>query len=190
MQHYIANALLKQFRDNIGRYLLSRERPAKREARVMNFHNSNEIAVLYESDSEASLIMIKQYIKNIKAEFGIKRVMALAFVNSRDVPRYHQHQLEYDYLHKKDINWYRKPTSMVAKNFIVKDYDILIDFTEGNCIPLNFILVQSKAKFKVGKSTSEMEEHYDMSINVKDGGTFERYIKQTTHFLNKINHRA
>ena len=183
-------AFFKQFRDNIGRYFLSKEKPAKRNARIMNFHNANEIALLYESQSEASLIMVKQYVKSIKAEFGIKRVMALAYLDSNDVPRYHQHQLEYDYLNKKDVNWYGKPTGMVSKNFVVKDYDILIDFTEGTCQPLNFVLVQSKAKFKVGKSTSKMEEHFDLTINVKEGGTFENFIKQTTHFLNKINHRA
>lgn len=183
-------AFLKQFRNNIGRYFLGKEKPAKRNAKVMNFHNSNEIAVLYESDSEASLIMMKQYIKSIKSEFGIKRVMALAFVDSRDTPKYHQHQLEYDYLNRRDINWYGRPTGMVSKNFIVKDYDILIDFSEGDCLPLNFVLVQSKAKFKVGKSTSLMEDHYDLTIHVKKEGTFENFIKQTTHFLNKINHRA
>ncbi len=183
-------AFLQQFRDKIGRYYCNKETAINRYPRVMNFHNSKSIAFLYQSQSESSVIMMKQYMKEIKAAYGTPKMMAFAFVNSKEVPSYHKHKLEYDFCSSKDLNWFGKPKSDSVKNFVNEDFDILLDLSDGECIPLNFVLKQSRAKFKVGKYSEERNEVFDMNIDVKKNASLEDFMKQVNWFLNRINKGA
>ena len=183
-------AFLQQFRNNIGRYKLKNEHAINRYPQVMNFHNCKSIAFLYQSKSESSVIMMKQYMKQLKGEYGIPQMMAFAFIEEKNVPSYHSHKLEFDYCCKKDLNWYGKAKSEAVKNFVNNDFDILLDLSNGDCIPLDFILKQSRAKFKVGKFTEERESYYDLNIDVKNNASLEEYIKQVNWFLNLINKGA
>ena len=183
-------AFLQQFRNKIGRYFLNKGAAVNRYPQVMNFHNAKTIALVYVSSSESSVIMMKQYMKSIKAEYGTRQMMAMAFIDDKEAPFYHQHKLEFDYFARKDLNWFGIPKSDVVKNFINNDYDILVDLTDGEHIPLNYVIKNSRAKFKVGKYSAELEEAYDLCIDVRRSDTLEDYLKQVNYFLNKINKGA
>lgn len=183
-------AFFQQFRNRIGRYYLNKESATNRYPHIMNFHNAKTIGLLYVSSSESSVIMMKQYMKSLKAEYGTRQMMALAFVDEKEAPFYHQHKLEFDFFSRKDLNWFGKPKCDVIKNFVNRDYDILVDLTDGDHTPLNYVLKNSRAKFKVGKFSGEIDEAYDLCIDVRESATLEDYMKQVNYFLNKINKGA
>jgi len=183
-------AFLQQFKDRIGRYYLAKERAQSRYPQVMNFHLAKSLAFLYYSESESSLIMMKQYMKELKSEFGIPEMMAFAYIPEKEPPSYHKHQLEFDFCSKKELNWYGKPKAENVKNFVNRDFDVLLDLTRGGHLPLEFMLKQSRAKFKVGMFDPQRERNFDLNIDIKKGNNLEDFIRQVNHFLNRINHRA
>ena len=93
--------------------------------------------------------------------------------------------LQFDFFFLKDLNWYYKPQNYIIKNFVEKDYDILINFCDDSCIPIKYLAGSSKAKFKVGKY-QENVDLYDMMLDVKEN-TLAALIKEIHHYLNIIN---
>ena len=93
--------------------------------------------------------------------------------------------LQFDFFFLKDLNWYYKPQNYIIKNFIEKDYDILINLCDSRCIPIKYLAGSSRARFKVGKYEEKLDL-YDMMINVK-GNTIDELINEIYHYLNIIN---
>ena len=114
-----------------------------------------------------------------------KDIKALGFVNLKELSHHHMPMLQFDFFFLKDLNWYYKPQNYIIKNFIEKDYDILINLCDSRCIPIKYLAGSSRARFKVGKYEEKLDL-YDMMINVK-GNTLDELINEIYHYLNIIN---
>jgi hypothetical protein len=159
-----------------------------RNTAVSNFHDARSIALLYEEKGESFFILVKQYVKYLKSEFGTRDVMALAYIDDKKaVPHYHVHRLKYDYFHKGELNWWYEPHCDQVRNFVDKEYDILINLERDACLPLMFILAESKAKLKVGYYKPGGEEYFDIMLDLPEKATFDEYINQINHYLTRIN---
>jgi len=161
----------------------------RKRRQVVNFHRAQKVGLLFESTSEHMFILIKKYVAYLREEHGINNVKALGFVDGKEEPIYHRHDLFFDYFTKKEITWNGQPKSDAVRNFVEEDYDILIDCTKGECTPLNFVAVDSKAAFKVGR-IGDFDDHYDLVIQLDENSTFDKYVAQVNHFLSNINHNA
>ena len=90
-----------------------------------------------------------------------------------------------DFFFLKELNWYYKPQNYIIKNFLEKEYDILINFCTSNCVPVKYLAGSSKAKFKVGKFEKDLFI-YDMMIDIKKDN-LSALITEIKHYLNLIN---
>lgn len=179
--------MLGGIKSKAGNYFLKKELNAqKRKAQVANLAGAKKIALLYQADDEEVYKKVKRYVKYLKEEEGIRKIMALGFSTEKETPFFLQAKLEFDHFTKKELNWYGKPAGTIVDNFIEEDYDIIIDLTMERVLPLRFILVNSKAKFKVGRYSDENEPYYDMMIAVSEEN-LDHYIKQINHYLKIIN---
>ena len=52
-----------------------------------------------------------------------------------------------------------------GKNFVKKEYDILINLSDSTCIPIKYLVASSVARFKVGKH-EENYNIYDLLYNL------------------------
>ncbi|MDC3338216.1 hypothetical protein OAW23_10110 [Flavobacteriales bacterium] len=170
----------------VGNYELKKEVARKRDVTSCNWNSASSIGILYKIDDERSLKHIKWYMKEIKKRYGQKRIFALGYLDEKSPAPYLSHGLDQDYIFKKNLNWYGKPTSKVAGKFIGDKFDLLIDLTEGNCVPLRFALLRSRAKFKVGKHTKENELACDLLIGVQEDG-WNHYMEQLDKYIGMIN---
>ncbi len=183
-----------EFLDNIKRklgehHLRSIGCSARRKA-VSNFSDARSVGLIYREKDESFFILVKQYVKYLKAEHGIREVMALAYIDDKKaVPHYHVHRLKYDYFTKAETDWRFEPKCDQVKNFVVRDFDILIDLDKEPCLQMRYVLAASKAKFKVGYYDLKHEEMYDMMLKTDTHTTFDTYIAQVNHYLNLINTR-
>jgi hypothetical protein len=179
-------ALLQGIRDYFAKRNLKKLRNAKRSRKVINYYEAKEIGIIYPSDNESKFVLVKQFIEYFKKEHGISQVKALGFINEKEAPFYHSHILNHDYYTAKDLSWYGNPTCSATESFIEQEFDILIDLSENDRIPIRFVLERSNARFKVGRDTDS--ESYDMVLEMKKESTLDQYIKQVNHFLRSINH--
>lgn len=158
----------------------------KRVGKVKNLDEALSVGIIYRLDREDTYHLVKKYVKFLKEQEGIKKIMALGFIDEKELPADYQSKLEFDFFTRKDLSRFYKPGGTTVKNFINDDFDILIDLTNEQVIPLRYILNYSKAKFKVGNYSEENEPFYDLMINMKKYNMVD-FIDQVNHYLKIIN---
>jgi hypothetical protein len=149
-----------------------------------NFNSAERIGIIYKDTNEEFFKDLKAYSKYLRENFSIKSVFLLAFVDEREkkLPAWQQHKLEMEFFTQQDLNWSLRPVSGVEK-FLREDFDILIDFSGGNVVPLNFILKESHAKMKVGMRGSRAERYCDFIIDMGNQFGVAKFVEQLNSYL-------
>ena len=178
------------FIDNIrqifGNYFFNKELKKDREnRRIVNLYDAKTIGLVYDASEEPTYAVVSDFVRFFQD--NQKTVKALGYVNYSRLPHYCFPKLSYDYITKKDLNWYLKPRNTKVTDFVNEEFDILIDLCMHDCFPLKYISCISKAKFKVGKFGEKHSNIYDFMLNVDKQISLEKYIKETIHYLSIIN---
>jgi hypothetical protein len=156
----------------------------QKKRRVVSFAASRKIGMLYDATLENDYETMKQYVKTIRAEH--KEVVALGYVDGKDLSRNQFAQLGLDFFTKKDLNWNMIPHSLEVKNFINEPFDILINFNDGNCFPLNYISAMSRAHFRIGRYSKKNLNHFDFLIEAGNSTSLQQFIKEADRYLRII----
>jgi hypothetical protein len=179
--------IVQSFKRKAGRYFLDREDEIKRNKGGSNFATANHVALLYNDEDEAKFKKIKSYVKYLHEEHGIRKVMAFGFIDTdkKNVPAWHAHKLEFEYFTREDLNWHLKPSRDV-RTFTDQEFDMLIDLTHQDCVPIKYVLAHSCAKMKVGRKGTVSEGHYDFLIDMKDEVSIDKFIDQVNFYLSNF----
>lgn len=164
--------------------MLLRENEPARNKHGSNYHSAKRIAFLYLDSDEEFFKNIKKYATYLKNSFGVKSVHMMGYVDRQEkyAPIWQQHVLESDFFTRDDLNWYLKPIKRV-QNFINEEFDILIDFSDGDNLPLNFVLKESKALMKVGQKGATAERYCDFIIDMGNSTGIAKYVEQLNSYL-------
>ncbi|HYG51335.1 MAG TPA: hypothetical protein VD905_10555 [Flavobacteriales bacterium] len=160
----------------------------KRSGKVYNMDEARSVAILYHLDNEETFSIIKKYVKYLKEEEGIKRIMAVGYYDGDEkaVPAYVSPKLEFDFLLRHEHAKSGKPSGNIVKNFVEQDYDILVDLTYDKKLPLMYVLNWSVARFKVGVHQEENLQFYDLNI-IQNNKSLTDLIDNINMILKKIN---
>ena len=158
----------------------------RRNGKVINLEQAQSVAIIYRVEDEKKLTVVKNYVKHLKEEEGVRKIMTLGYFPEKEMSPFLKPQLEFDFFCKKDMQWNERPGGTTVKNFCSEYYDILIDIEREEIVPLRYILNWSKAKFKVGYYTEEHKNYYDLMMQVPKEDTAE-FIAQVNYYLSIIN---
>ena len=175
---------IENIKQKVGDFFFKKElKMNSRKREVHNLNSAKSIGILYDATNHDDMLKVSSFVNKLfKSKKDIK---ALGFVNLKELSHHHMPMLQFDFFFLKDLNWYYKPQNYIIKNFIEKDYDILINLCDSRCIPIKYLAGSSRARFKVGKYEEKLDL-YDMMINVK-GNTLDELINEIYHYLNIIN---
>tara|TARA_B100001287_G_scaffold242447_1_gene217891 strand:+ start:132 stop:683 length:552 start_codon:yes stop_codon:yes gene_type:complete len=177
---------LEDFKHKIGQWIFHRElKLNKRKKSVSNLEDAKSIGILFEATTKEQILEVKPLIDYF---FKLRKdVKAFGYVNSKKFDECHIPKLQYDFFNLKDLNWYYKPQNDYILNFVKKEYDILINLSDSNCIPLKYLVASSLARFKVGKH-EEGYEIYDLMIKLdKKDDNMKKLISEIAKYLKVIN---
>ena len=169
-----------------GRYFLSKKKKGKKVVETKNFALSSSIGLLFKSDSESDFILVKQFRKHLQGEYGIQKVEALGWIDTKDLPDYAVSQRGFRFLTKEMVNWHFEPSGDDYKSFIDTPFDILIDLSFEEVLPLRFALDNSRANMKVGRFDETSYKHYNLTLNLPENALMDEYLKQMDKYLNVI----
>ncbi len=158
-----------------------------RTKQFVNLNQAKSVGLIYTVGNEQELKQIQNFANYLKGEFGIKTVYSLVYVDKKEVPPFVQAKHSFDFFLSSDLSWRKEPIKDVCKNFQDINFDILIDLTDEFSLPLRFILVQTKAKFKVGRFSEANQPFYDFMITCKEKGNFKSFTKEVVRYLTIIN---
>jgi hypothetical protein len=177
--------VFKRIRIKIGRYYLSREQDRfGRTLRLKNLEQAKRIGILYSLDDVPDYDKISQFVSELQHEH--KDVKALGFVKNKSLVNRFLPKLSFDFFSMKDISWFYKPLHSKLKDFIDKEFDLLIDLSVNENFPLKYIAGLSHSFCKIGRFSEENISYYDLMIDIKSTSTLEDYLGQVRHYLTVI----
>lgn len=189
--------LIQNIRTSIGYYFLNKQLKSaagRRKRRFYNIQNAQKIGILFLVDNYENCRSVINYCKLLKNEK--KSVSALGYIPKKIYPTQGEQYLPelkqiqekgINYFSYQNVNWFNKPTRDIVNQFIQQDFDVLIDLSLSNVLPLRYIAGLSKAKFKVGRFGPDNSNYYDLMLNIDDTTSMHDYINFIKHYLKSIN---
>ena len=167
--------------------MLNRDwRRSKRKVKASNLSRSNKVGILFTPKDEATFKKVRNLQRKLKEE-GIREVHLLGYVDLKEIPAYLPPKGDIEYFTKKELNWFFRPTASTARSFINKEFEILLDLTMEDNLPLQFVLAFSKARMKAGQRSALRSRFLDLSLETKKDDSLDHLIGQLRHYLNMIN---
>lgn len=85
-----------------------------------------------------------------------------------------------------DLNFWGLPKPEKTDEFTNIEFDVLLDITQNRNLVLDFLVAASKAKFKVGGTTSP-NNYFDLNINIGEKRDAMFLAQQQIFYLAQLN---
>lgn len=179
--------LFDRLKEWMGIRRLLRDLPQDRKPIARNLALARKVAIVYVVEDEATHNHVKNYVKRVKEELGISNIMALGYSDQKVMPHYLHARLNFDAICQKDLNWYRIPQGNAVQNFMAEEFEVLIDLTLEDRLPVQYILAKSRARFKVGRWSESNKKILDMMIDMAGSRSLPQLIQQVHHYMLMVN---
>jgi hypothetical protein len=166
-------------------FLLKQINEIKRNLKPINLQSARTVALLYYLPDEATYKTMELILSKLN-DLNLK-VRVVAYTNQKFNPHYFIPKISQDVLTAKDVNWRLQPQKPFVKEFIETEYDILIDLSLEDHLPLLYCAALSKAGLKVGRFQEDHELFYDLMIHAGPEETIDSFATQVIHYLSRIN---
>jgi hypothetical protein len=177
--------MLNYIRRKIGLYYLRKEQPRIDPGhKMVNLPEARHIGVIYTLDGIPDYDKVSQFVTSLQQDH--KEVKALGFVKSKALIERFLPKLSYDFFSRRDLTWFYKPIHDTVKDFIARDFDLLINLSVEDTFPLKYISAMSHAFCRVGRYSEENIPYYDLMIDLKPAMTVDDYFIQIRHYLTII----
>ncbi|MFQ5335969.1 MAG: hypothetical protein ACE5DN_07820 [Flavobacteriales bacterium] len=180
-------SLIGNIRLQIANHVLRRKLAGRsREVAACNLEEAKSVGVLFNVDDERTYKTVKSYVNRLREE-GIPKVMALGYVDQKNVPTYLPYRVYFDFFSRADINKLMIPSCPATENFLALQYDVLIDLSDDDCFPTQYLLALADARLKVGKQCPPKNRYYDLRMEIREVKTTGYLIEQVDHYLRMLN---
>jgi len=178
--------VFKKLRTKIGRHYLSKEQThLDRNLRLLNLEQAKRIGILYTLDDIPDYDKVSEFVSEL--QHNHKDVKALGFVKNKNLITRFLPKLSFDFFSFRDLSWFYRPIHIKLKDFIEKEFDLLIDLSVYENFPIKYIAGLSHYFCKVGRFSEENSNYYDLMIDIKSSATLEDYLGHIRHYLTIIN---
>jgi len=142
---------MKQF--IFRRKLKSLKKNHNRDKKFVNYNDIRSVLIIYESDANEKNPEIKSIAKSLQ-EDG-KKVTTCGFVNKK-----HSDTLILERAYMIDtshVNFFGEPNMNFIKGLLHTKFDVVLDLTLSEILPLQYVLVYADASFKAGRKTANLD---------------------------------
>jgi len=157
----------------------------QRMQKQVNLERARTVALLYYLPDEATYKIVESILSKLN-ELNLK-VRVVCYTDLKIIPHYFIPKITQDIITAKDINWKFQPQNPFVKEFINTEYDVLIDLSLANHLPLLYCAALSRAGIKVGRFQEDHELYYDLMIHAGPDETIDSFAGQVIHYLSRIN---
>jgi hypothetical protein len=168
-------------------FLLLRSQHALRNnatSRVMlQYERAKNIGVLFNSKYEGKEAQaINHFLKRLREEG--KNVKALSYFPQE---RSNPFDFKFDYFTNKDLTVLGQFKNEVVDRFVSTDFDYLYCLNDASFLPFDFILAQSKARFRIGIYQPEEPGLFELMINPVPGQELATVIDDMLSYTRRIS---
>ncbi len=141
-------------------------------------NEAKTVALIFDATKAENRITVEDFANTLK-KLG-KKVTMFGFFNDKIQPM----SLTFGVFNNKNVSWKGIPFGDEVEHFLAGSFDLLYDFSLGECLPLEWISALANAKFKIGPAIHNWI-HYDLIV----GGKFQNlnhFIEQAAFHAAKI----
>ncbi len=172
-------------RESIGRHILNRKlKGFSRETEVHNFDTAKSAVIVFDTGAADAFPAIKEFREFVENS-GMK-CSVYGYVPQKEVPQEMLFWKNFFFITKSNLNWYLKPSGEAVDSFFSEDPDILVDFSRGLPLELQFLVQLSPARFKIG-CFSEQKNDYDLMIQLSEQEGVAYLSEQIRHYVSMLN---
>lgn len=178
-------SMLTSLRTRIGNRFLRRESASvNRNPSMVNLAGAKSIGILYPLFTLTEYNEVEAFVADLQKEH--KEVKAMGYLQHKELVSRFLPKLSYDFFSKQEVNWFFKPMNARVNDFILTRFDLLIDLSLEDHLPLKFIAGLSLARCKVGRFSEESTIYYDLMIKTAPLQRLPEFITQIKHYLTII----
>lgn len=157
-----------------------RHKAAPRGKGAVNLKSAASIGILFDATELPAREVVLEYAEQLR-KLG-KRVSLLGyFDDAADSENY-----AFKFFNRKQMDWALRPNTEDVRDFIAQEFDLLLNIDPVSKVHTEYIAALSKAKLRVGPSTSHTY-CYDLMIDIPAGAGPRRFIEQMEFLLGKTN---
>ena len=149
----------------------------KAQRQLLNINDAKEIGIIFDATDVDQTAIINQFADSLK---GLKKKIYMFGYYNIPKPAIN---FNFPYFNKANLNWYLEPSGILVEEFIDRKFDILINVSIKENLPLEYIAAFSQASYRVGLYDPNKMYCYDLMIDLKGNKTLQKYIDQVKHYL-------
>lgn len=176
--------LKRLFNRYFKNWLFQAYRIQRRSVGIITLANAKSVGILWNPIDEESAETYES-LRKILTEKGIKS-FGIAYIGSKRGKETLSTISNSWLMNRTNITWFGKPKNGEGIQFIQQKFDILIDLSLQKSIPLQYMLIHSIARFKVGWKSVD-PNLYDLEIDVSANLGCRFLMEQIIYYLEKLN---
>ena len=159
-------------------------RKQKRVVKIITLADARSVGIIWNPADEES-IETYESLRKILTEKGIKS-FGIAYIGSKREKETLSTVSNSWLINNGNVSFFGKPQSGDGIHFLQQEFDILIDLSISKTLALQYILIHSAARFKVGWR-AEDPNVYDLEIDVTANPNCRYLMEHIIHYLEKLN---
>jgi len=169
--------LIKNIRRIIIIFLLRRKKSDKKNRTPISLHAAKKIGILFSAENLNNNNVVIEFAQHLKSLQ--KEVQLLGYISKRDFG----FQYPFPLISDKETTWYGKPASEASVIFMRSPFDLMINFSVEECLPLEYITAVSPATFRVGYNKELENANYDLILIPKENNDISNLILNLEKYL-------
>jgi len=149
---------------------------------IFNAKKIGIVAVVDSKERFESIVKLKKTIESYGPHLSV-----LVFVPFRIIPDYFNTQMQVEVFSNKEVNIFGIPGGDRVRQFINTEFDIVIDLTLEEIIPMQYLAGMCKSVIKAGKYREQMKNIYDIMLDIEDEMNYQEFQFAMKNYLSKIN---
>lgn len=150
---------------------------------VHNLSTAKRIGIVAQVSDEKTLLEVLE-IKHTLDQMGAKTHVLIYFPN-KEIPNSFLMRKDVDIIDCKTLNWLKIPISPVVDTFVKTDFDVLIDLSYDEILPVRWITSTSKSDFIVGINNYPGNP-FDLIVSVKLKNSYKSIFSDIKMVLQTI----
>lgn len=143
--------------ENIKRYVFFKRATSftnsnTRERRFVNYEKAKTILLLFESDFSEKNILIRRIIRSLTNDG--KKVCSWGYIEKKEITT--AILPDFKILYQKDTDFFQKPRITFMNELEDSEFDLVIDLTVNEVIPLEYVLLHANAYCKAGIKKNDL----------------------------------
>lgn len=147
------------------------DKSKKRSKKFVNLNKAKYVGIIWNENDRAAYEMLKKYLQDHK-------------IQNKDIC-YSSEAREITFS-SKDFSFMGKPKNQAVIDFINEQFDLLIDISLSDTLPVQIVRAMSAANFKTGWSMAT-PNFFDFCVDVSKRRDAYYLAEQLIHYLNEIN---